>query len=350
MRAWWLLGMLALGLGTAAQARPPAWDVALMGDIMMGTDYPAPRLPPEDGARLWEPVAPLLEPVQLVFGNLEGPLTHAQVSSKRGCARCYAFRTPPRYASHLAAAGFTALSLANNHANDFGAEGAAQTQQALASAGVGGSAAARGLEASGVSESGHRWILLAFSTGGGAPRVMDHALVSRQIAAAATRADWVFVSFHAGAEGSQAYRTPMGPEHYLGEARGDVRAFATMAVAAGADVVFGHGPHVPRGMEVMGGRLVAYSLGNFLTYGPFATQGLLGISPLVRLRLDAEGSLVEGDVHFFRQHPHGLEPLAGQEEARWLASLSRLDFGDRAPVFEGPRFSDPAKLRSGVAP
>ena len=58
----------------------PSIRVAAVGDIMMGTTFPESILPPEDGATLFRSVAPLLAGHDVVFGNLEGPLTVASLS------------------------------------------------------------------------------------------------------------------------------------------------------------------------------------------------------------------------------------------------------------------------------
>src|SRR5664279_2429536 len=103
----------------------PAIRIAAVGDIMMGTTFPEPILPPEDGATLFRSVAPLLAGYDVVFGNLEGPLTDVDRSPKcpkprRDGRPCFAFRTPPRFAARLAEAGFNTVNIANNHALDFG--------------------------------------------------------------------------------------------------------------------------------------------------------------------------------------------------------------------------------------
>src|SRR5512140_1344830 len=115
--------------------------VAAVGDIMMGTTFPESILPPEDGATLFRSVAPLLAGHDIVFGNLEGPLTDVERSTKcpkpgRNGRPCFAFRTPPRYAARLAEAGFTAMNVANNHALDFGMEGLDDTLDVLDAAGI----------------------------------------------------------------------------------------------------------------------------------------------------------------------------------------------------------------------
>src|SRR5659263_509297 len=119
----------------------PAIRIAAVGDIMMGTTFPESILPPEDGATLFRSVAPLLAGHDVVFGNIEGPLTDASLSPKcpkprRNGHPCFAFRTPPRYAARLAEAGFTVVNIANNHALDFGMEGLDNTLDVLDAAGI----------------------------------------------------------------------------------------------------------------------------------------------------------------------------------------------------------------------
>ena len=83
----------------------------------------------------------------------------------------------------------------------------------------------------------------------------------------------VIVSCHIGAEGESRSAITRADELFLGENRGNPYAFAHAAVDAGADIVFCHGPHIPRAIEVYRGRFIAYSLGNFWTYGRFSLRG-----------------------------------------------------------------------------
>jgi Bacterial capsule synthesis protein PGA_cap len=109
--------------------------------------------------------------------------------------------------------------------------------------------------------------------------------------------DLVIVSFHGGAEGKGALRLLNRKEIFLGEDRGNVVAFARGAVESGADLVLGHGPHVLRTLELYRGKLIAYSLGNFLTYGMFNLKGPNGLSVILKVRLDLEtGDFIEGQI------------------------------------------------------
>ena len=84
-------------------------------------------------------------------------------------------------------------------------------------------------------------------------------------------------------------------EMFAGENRGNVREFGPLAAEAGADLVIGHGPHVLRAIEVYRKKLIAYSLGNFLTYGMFNLKGPNGTGAILQWRIDSEtGDFLSG--------------------------------------------------------
>jgi hypothetical protein len=301
----------------------PTIRVAAVGDIMMGTTFPESILPPEDGATLFRSVAPLLAGHDVVIGNLEGPLTDASLSPKcpkprRNGRPCFAFRTPPRYAARLAEAGFTAVNVANNHALDFGMEGLENTLDVLD---------AEGIEAVG----GERVPVFIVSGKSVAVAGFSYSLRTRYVhplqdieaareivAELKGEYDLVVVSFHGGAEGARAMRVADAEEEFMGEQRGNVVRFARAVVDAGADLVLGHGPHVPRAIEVYRGKLIAYSLGNFAVYSMFNIKGPSGLGYALQAELDPE----TGDVVRFRtpsvtlRHPGIPDPdLSGKTEA-----------------------------------
>jgi len=144
----------------------------------------------------------------------------------------------------------------------------------------------------------------------------------------------VIVSMHAGGEAGDVLRVPFDTEYYRGENRGDVVRFARSAVDAGADLVIGHGPHVPRALEIYRGRLIAYSLGNFATYYGIRVTGDNGLAPLLLAELDAGGRFLGGTVHSFRQkRPGGPAADASEEVFRLIRRLSQEDFPETAPAF-----------------
>jgi hypothetical protein len=318
---------------------PPATaapvTVAAVGDVMLGSSFPDETgglLPPDDGATLLAEVAPILRAADVAFANLEGPFLDAGPSEK--CARskpgrCYAFRVPARYARHLADAGFDVVSVANNHVGDFGDAGRASTRAALAANGIAWSGAPG--EVARLDVRGARVALVAFSTSAGTNDVRDLEAARRIVADAHADADLVVVSFHGGAEGADRQKVPLGREEFLGEDRGDLRAFARAVVEAGADLVLGHGPHVVRGMEVIAGRLVAYSLGNFATYGGFNLAGPNGLSLVLEVRLAPDGAFLGGRIHPARQERPGgprLDPAGAVIPV--VRRLSAEDFGPGA--------------------
>ena len=65
--------------------------------------------------------------------------------------------------------------------------------------------------------------------------------------------------------------------------------------------MIGHGPHVPRGVEVYRGRLIAYSLGNFATYGRFTIRGATALAPLLEVELGPDGAFEAGRIIAARQ-------------------------------------------------
>lgn len=321
-----LLAALAfLACGTAS-ALEPTWRLAMVGDVMLGTDTAAGKLPPHDGKGLLDEASPFFRQADVALGNLEGSLGSGGINRKVGCGKCYAFRTPIAIVPRLKEAGFTGFSIANNHARDFGDEGWQQTHNLLTQAGMGSAGFPRApIMAVGVRQT--QTCLLAFAPNSGMHSLNDVAQMQRMVKHARTRCHLVVVSFHGGAEGSDKTRTPQGHEHYLGEDRGDVRMFARSAIEAGAQVVFGHGPHVPRGMELYRGHLIAYSLGNFMTYGGISVQGVLGYAPLLRVELDAQGRLMKGQVVSFRQTPHGPVRLDSKGSvAALMQQLTQADF------------------------
>jgi hypothetical protein len=342
-----------------AEDRPPApavpITVAAVGDVMLGSAFPDETgglLPPDDGKALLAEVTPLLSSADVAFANLEGPLLDEGPSEK--CARakpgrCYAFRVPTRYGKLLAAAGVDVVSLANNHVGDFGDAGRASTRATLDALGV-RYAGAPG-EVARLEVRGRRIALVAFSTSGGTNDLRDVAGAARIVAEAKASADLVIVSFHGGAEGADRQHVPPGREDFLGEDRGDLRAFARAVVDAGADLVLGHGPHVVRGMEVVRGRLVAYSLGNFATYGGMNLSGPNGLTLVLEVRLAPDGTFLGGRVHPGRQERPGgprLDPAGTVIPI--VRRLSAEDFGEGAvQVADDGTIAPPEPIRGPSA-
>ena len=318
--------------GRAAPAVPAAarkLTVGAVGDMMLGTDYPENRLPDDDGVYFLDDVAAILREPDITFGNLEGVLQDGGEAAKE-CANprnCYLFRSPARYVQHFVEAGFDVLSLANNHARDFGEDGRSATMRTLDEAGLYHSGR-RGDFAS-FEANGLRIAVLAFAVTRNSNLLHDYDGAAATVARFAADHDIVIVSFHGGAEGLDVTRLPFAEEEYFGEPRGDVVRFARLMVDSGADLVLGHGPHVVRAMERYRDRLIAYSLGNFATYYGISVAGLNGIAPILVTTLAGDGRFVEARIFSTIQvRPGGPRPDGREQALQWLRDLSMQDFRD----------------------
>jgi poly-gamma-glutamate capsule biosynthesis protein CapA/YwtB (metallophosphatase superfamily) len=317
---------------TTPAITPTALRFRAVGDVMLGSTYPEPRLPPDDGRTLLAAVTAPLQDADITFANLEGTLCTAPGVPRcdtRG-AFCYLFKSPPHYAQWLVQAGIDVVSLANNHGNDFGPDCRTETVAALEAAALVGTGA-RGTFHT-VEAHGQRITVVAFYADPWANPLLDLNEAAAIVQRAGATGDRVVVSFHGGTEGRGAERVPRGPELFQGHPRGDLRAFARSVIAAGADLVIGHGPHVLRGMEVVDGRLVAYSLGNFATYGRFSLRGDKGVGAILEATLAPDGRFVQGRIVATRQRGQGVpEPDPSGAAITTLQRLSALDFPETQP-------------------
>lgn len=321
--------------------KPAEVTIVGVGDIMLGSPYPNDtRMPPNDGADLLKEFVPILSAADIAFGNLEGPIIDDGISEK--CpqprpgqpVRCFAFRMPTRYARYLKQAGLDVLSLANNHAGDFGDIGRASTRTALDNLGIRHAGSDRFQFSTAILEvKGLRVAFVAFAHNNIVPNVNDLETARRLVEAADKKADIVVVSFHGGAEGTGAQSVPWATELYFGEKRGNLPVFARTVIDAGADLVLGHGPHVLRGMEIYNGRLIAYSLGNFATYGWFKLEAETALTMALEVRLAADGKFLSGRIYPGRQDGRGGPKIDPSGEAiKKVRALSLSDFAKSAPL------------------
>ena len=332
MPAFLLLLLLLLG---ALPAAAGGITVAAVGDIMMGSDYPTPRLPRNGGKNLLSQAAPFFQGADLVLANLEGPLLAGGEPAKVAIdGRSYLFRTPPSYARNLKGAGIIMVSLANNHALDFGRAGLASTKRALADAGVAFSS--KEGEIAEFTVRGARVGVVSLSFGAPPRSIVYPAAALEEIARLSRRYDILILSIHAGAEGRGALHVAPGMERFLNEPRGDLVRFAHDAIDRGAALVLGHGPHVPRALELYRGRLIAYSLGNFATFSGVNVAGESGYAPILTVELAPDGSFAKGTVHSLRQKQPGAPGPDPQRRAlRLMQRLSAQDFPDSPLRFGG---------------
>lgn len=303
-----------------------------VGDIMFGTSFPSEKyLPPDNNPnRLIEKLIDTLKPSDIVFGNLEGSfLNNGEAAKKcRDTNLCYVFRMPEKYIGTLISAGFNLLSLANNHFGDFGLPAINRTECLLDSAGI---------KYAGPVE--HPYTIFmkdsilygfcAFSPTSGSVNLNDTAEAASIVKILADTCDIVIVSFHGGAEGADYQRVPRTEEVFYGENRGNVYDFAHRMIDMGADIVFGHGPHVTRAIEVYKDRIISYSLGNFCTYGRFNITGPNGYAPIMKLKVDKKGRFLSGRIIPVYQNQEGIVSVDNDKRAiKKIRELMILDFPD----------------------
>jgi poly-gamma-glutamate synthesis protein (capsule biosynthesis protein) len=219
-----------------------------------------------------------LQAFDVVFGNLECPVSE-QGGVTEHPRNNIIFTAPPVAAWSLARGGLDIVSTANNHVMDFGVTALHETRMWLDSAGVAhvGTSAdrARLYEPTVLTRNGIRMAFFACTE-----FVNDDPGGWREVVAAADTAalfprmriwrdsvDFLIVSIHGGQE-------------YTDKPGRAMQEFGRAAVDAGADLVLGHHPHVPHGVERYRGGWIVHSLGNFVFRQPgrFWTQHGIALS------------------------------------------------------------------------
>ncbi len=341
-RIYFLLFIILANLTFSQQLK--TISISAVGDIMFGTDYPTNRLPNRDGEFLLNDVKQILSSTDLTIGNYEGVLLDGGQPHKKckDSTNCYLFRTPTRYVKNLVNAGFDFISVANNHANDFGSDGLRSTMNTLSEAGIKYSGVS-GQTCSQVVDS-LRCGFIAFSTSSGMYSILDIPFAIEEVKKLKNDNDIVIVSFHGGAEGKKALHVSDTIETDYGEQRGNVINFSRSVIDAGADLVIGHGPHVPRAIEIYKDRLIAYSLGNFCTYSGFNIQGENGLAPILKVLLNSDGTIREGEIISAKQH-RGLGTMIDKHKSAFklIMQLTQHDFPETNIQFNNEGIFHPKK-------
>ena len=269
--------------------------IKAVGDIVAGTNFPDYRLPRNANQLFPKPVRDKLKNSDILFGNYESTLTnHPYTTKDTTKGAVFAFRSPPKYASLFSQVGFDVMSVANNHAMDFGRKGFSDTVNNLNAAGVKTVGAKNQILYTKVKNIPVAWIGFCFYEY--CNTVQDIQKAKALVKQARQKAKIVIISMHVGAEGSDALHVRNQTEYFYGENRGNSILFARSMVDAGADLILGHGPHVPRAMEVYKGKLIAYSLGNFLGYKTFSTTAEKGDSLILEAKINQNGDFVSGKI------------------------------------------------------
>lgn len=250
--------------------------IAFGGDVMVPADVGE-----AETTDFLSGLADTFSKADAAFVNLEGPIGGDPAEAKKCISiNCHFLQQSPWIAQSLARMGVKVVSVANNHAWDMGESGIASTDAALASAGI--KPAGRMDHNIAVLETGGmRIAFLGFACFKAVPDLRDQDSALAQIREAKGNYDAVIVSMHAGCEGENAGVVPNGDERCFGENRGNTKRFARAAAAAGATIVVGHGPHVPRGWEIRKGVPIFYSLGNLATGAGIRVGGNSALAPVL---------------------------------------------------------------------
>lgn len=308
-------------------------SIAFVGDVMMGTTFPdsihGSHLPANDGAHLFDDARHVTERVDLMGANLEGSFLEGPGKRRpmRNPKTYFIFRMPPKYVKNLVDAGFDFVGIANNHINDFGQPGRKSTVNTLREANLPVVGLKGICETAIIERKGLKIGVTQFGHGANNLDVNDLSELRRVVSGLKKQCDIVVVSFHGGAEGTAHMHVTGKPETYVGERRANVKEFARTAIDTGADIVFGHGPHVPRAAELYKGHIIFYSLGNFCTPYRMGIAGATGLAPIAEVVIDGNGNFTGGKIHSLRQ-VKGVGPRIDKsnEAARLIRRLSAEDF------------------------
>ncbi len=337
------------GSAAGAVVRDSLVRICAGGDVTLGTNLDTtwtkpmsewlgravPAIPNADA--LLRPLRPLVADADVVLLNVEGAIGSGPLEKPKcepGARGCFALRQPPATAAALrrvAPRAEVVGNLANNHARDAGERGFERTVALLERARVHVTGVDT-LATPVVTRGGDTVAFLGFSTSTG-PDPRDLEAVARHVARAAARYPLLVVTMHLGAEGRNAQRTRDTMEVYFEERRGNPVAFAHVASDAGAKLVVGHGPHVVRALEWRNESLIAYSLGNLVTYGPFSLREPLNRGAILCADLDAKRGVLSAHLRPTKQRAPGRVSSDRGSRAVILAdSLGRLDFPDSGAV------------------
>ncbi len=249
---------------TVQPSASPTITVIGVGDLLFSLG-PTSLIKSQGGAAPLAKVADALKDADITIANLESPLSRRGTAVKGKPAHLI-FEAPPEAIQSLTTAGIDIVAMANNHMMDYGAPAMEDTLDTLDTAGIlhagGGMNKADAWRPAIIERNGKKIAFLSFTqripsyfmptaTTPGIASGNDMRAVTAAIRAAKAQADYVIVSIHWGVE--QSY-----------DANAQQIRDGRAAVDAGADMVLSHHPHVMQAVEFYKGRLIAYSLGNFL--------------------------------------------------------------------------------------
>jgi len=253
--------------------------VFAVGDIMLnrGVEFKIKENGNGDYRWLFLKIADDLQKADILFGNLEGPIS----AKGERVGSIYSFRAEPQVIEGLSFAGFDILSLANNHMLDYQRVALEDTMNILKENGIDYVGAGfNSKEAFSVKiktigntkigflaltdlgpevwRAGENYSGIAWLNEENIEEIKEHIKTAKQ------KVDVLIVSFHSG-------------EEYSREPTPSQVSFGRLFVDAGADLVIGHHSHVIQKIEKYKTGTIAYSLGNFVFDQGFSQETMEGL-------------------------------------------------------------------------
>ncbi len=313
-------GWVGLPLSARAADSGHSFTLVVTGDMMLG-NWAQGVILQKGMAYPFQAVDSVLRDAEVVFANLEAPFGEGGAPFEKS----FTFRVNPKLVKVLRHGGINLVSLANNHMMDYGAEVMEQTRRLLKAEGIWFAGAGlnqqEAMQPAIFTVNGVKVAFVACSltfpeefwasdTSAGTYFPYQEVFY-RQIRQLKQENDLVLVSFHWGEELRKT------PKQYQ-------RQLAHQTVEAGADLIVGHHPHIIQGLEVYRGKLIAYSLGNFV-FGSYSSRATR--SMMLKLRMGTSG------IEWCKIYPLNVDNrevefqpklLQGREREAFLQELKEL--------------------------
>lgn len=256
--------------------------IAMGGDIMVGDNTGL-----RDSAFFADDATRLLKSADLALANLDGPIGSGGLVARNcdtpGCKR---FRQGKDAAWTIKDAGIDAVSIANDHIFDMGEEGVKSTRKMLYEAGVQYSGTSTN-EVPIFTIKGKKIGFIAFAANNETNDFRNPEAFSNAVRDAKGLCDFLVVSMHMGSPGNDTPEVVKSrEERYMGRKKGNPYEDARLAIDSGADLVMGHGPGVPRGVDVYLRKPIFYSLGSLLLGRGATTGPNRDIAPIALVSID----------------------------------------------------------------